>query len=198
MAGVEKIVKDDVVFKIANRLMEQGKKVSNRAVWAEVGGGSMTTIAAALRRWREHQKLQTEKFIEHTPLPPLLIDAMHSTVDLLWRTAQDEVQKEMYRLIQSMNYCVAEAIIERDDALSELQHVSEELQAMYNITESAQIYIEANEGLALSKTMVRVNFDLDKESHTKLKVYAAKKGQSITDILREFINSIECKDSLDV
>jgi hypothetical protein len=41
--------------------------------------------------------------------------------------------------------------------------------------------------LADHKEKVRVNFDLDREEHIKLKVYAAKTGRSITDILRELI-----------
>lgn len=38
---------------------------------------------------------------------------------------------------------------------------------------------------------VRVNFDLPRDEHTKLKIHAAKAGKSIADVLREFINSIE-------
>jgi hypothetical protein len=35
--------------------------------------------------------------------------------------------------------------------------------------------------------MVRVNFDVTREEHTKLKVHAAKTGRSISEILREFV-----------
>jgi len=38
--------------------------------------------------------------------------------------------------------------------------------------------------------MVRVNFDLTKDEHTKLKVYAAKTGRSISEILREFVTQL--------
>lgn len=34
---------------------------------------------------------------------------------------------------------------------------------------------------------VRVNVDLSRDEHTKLKVHAAKAGKSITDVLREFV-----------
>ena len=40
---------------------------------------------------------------------------------------------------------------------------------------------------------VRVNFDLDRAEHTKLKIYAAKTGRSITDILRELVHLIDEK-----
>ena len=42
---------------------------------------------------------------------------------------------------------------------------------------------------------VRVNFDLDRAEHTKLKIYAAKTGRSITDILRELVHSIDEKSN---
>ena len=44
--------------------------------------------------------------------------------------------------------------------------------------------------LADHKAKVRVNFDLDREEHIKLKIYAAKTGQSVTDILRKLIASL--------
>ena len=34
---------------------------------------------------------------------------------------------------------------------------------------------------------VRVNFDLDRAEHIKLKIHAAKSGRSITNILRELV-----------
>ena len=45
-------------------------------------------------------------------------------------------------------------------------------------------------GLANKGDTVRVNFDLDRAQHIKLKIHAAKTSRSITDILRELVNSI--------
>lgn len=36
----------------------------------------------------------------------------------------------------------------------------------------------------------RVNFDLSVEQHAKLKIYAAKQGKSIKDLLTEFVDSL--------
>lgn len=33
----------------------------------------------------------------------------------------------------------------------------------------------------------RVNFDLSADEHTKLKIYAAKKGMSVKDVLTDFV-----------
>ncbi|OQS32942.1 plasmid partition protein ParG [Chromobacterium haemolyticum] len=47
--------------------------------------------------------------------------------------------------------------------------------------------------LADKASTVRVNFDLDRAEHTKLKIYAAKTGHSIADILRDLVGSIDNK-----
>lgn len=38
--------------------------------------------------------------------------------------------------------------------------------------------------------MKRVNFDLSAEQHAKLKIYAAKNGKSIKDLLTEFVSQL--------
>ncbi|MFJ1259024.1 ribbon-helix-helix protein, CopG family [Cupriavidus sp. CuC1] len=41
--------------------------------------------------------------------------------------------------------------------------------------------------LADKTSTVRVNFDLDRDLHTKLKVHAAKAGRTVSEILREMV-----------
>ena len=41
--------------------------------------------------------------------------------------------------------------------------------------------------LADKAATVRVNFDLDREQHTKLKVYAAKQGKTVKEVLTELV-----------
>ena len=55
---------------------------------------------------------------------------------------------------------------------------------------------EKKKGLALEaltekNQTVRVNFDLGREEHIKLKVHAAKAGKSIADVLRELVAAVE-------
>ena len=38
---------------------------------------------------------------------------------------------------------------------------------------------------------VRVNFDLEREKHVRLKVHAARTGRSVADILRELVDGLE-------
>ncbi|MDR0620632.1 MAG: chromosome partitioning protein ParB [Deltaproteobacteria bacterium] len=39
--------------------------------------------------------------------------------------------------------------------------------------------------------LIRVNFDISRAEHTKLKIYAAKLGVSMADILRSFVTKIK-------
>ena len=55
---------------------------------------------------------------------------------------------------------------------------------------------DKRKGLALDaltdkNQTVRVNFDLDREEHIRLKVHAAKTGKAIADVLRELVATIE-------
>jgi hypothetical protein len=47
------------------------------------------------------------------------------------------------------------------------------------------------ESLTEKNQTVRVNFDLDRDEHVKLKVHAAKAGKTIADVLRELVAGIE-------
>ena len=37
----------------------------------------------------------------------------------------------------------------------------------------------------------RVNFDLDREQHTKLKVYAAKQGKTVKEVLSDYVAQLQ-------
>lgn len=64
MAGREKIATDQRVAEVAEQLVRDGAdpaSVSYRQVAAVLGGGSATTITAALRRWRASKGLGEPK-----------------------------------------------------------------------------------------------------------------------------------------
>jgi len=55
---------------------------------------------------------------------------------------------------------------------------------------------DKRKGLALDaltdkNQTVRVNFELDREEHIRLKVHAAKAGKTIADVLRELVATIK-------
>lgn len=55
---------------------------------------------------------------------------------------------------------------------------------------------DKRKGLALDSLTeknqtVRVNFELGRDEHIRLKVHAAKAGKSIAEVLREFVSTLE-------
>lgn len=44
--------------------------------------------------------------------------------------------------------------------------------------------------LADKGATARVNFDLDRAQHTKLKVYAAKQGKTVKEVLTDFVEQL--------
>lgn len=54
----------------------------------------------------------------------------------------------------------------------------------------------ADNGASLDRpVMRRVNFDLPAELHARLKIYAAKRGVTVADILRQFVESLDDQES---
>lgn len=141
--AIERIVTDETVFEIADQLTANGEKVTNRAVWSAIGGGSMTTISQALRRWKERQVLQVTQPIERTPLPASLVDVLHNAATQLWDAALAETKSELEQLAQATNARIAEAQSERDDTLAELQTTAEELEQVKAERDAAQAEIDS-------------------------------------------------------
>ena len=141
--GIERIVTDAMVFEIADQLTANGEKVTNRAIWSAIGGGSMTTISQALRHWKEQQDLQVSQPIERAPLPAAVVDVLHHATAQLWEAAQAETKAELEQLAQATNARIAEAHTERDDTLAELQATAEELEQVRAERNATQAEIDS-------------------------------------------------------
>ena len=165
----EKLVSDSMVFEIAEQLTAKGEKVTNRAVWSAIGGGSMTTISNALRRWRENQELQVNQSIERTPLPAAMVEVLHHAAVQLWDAAQTETKAELEQLAQATNARIAEAHNERNEALAELQATAEELEQTKEELGALKIEVEAlrtqtvlvTEAIHRAETAEAVNVELN-------------------------------------
>ena len=140
--AIERIATDETVFEIADQLTANGEKVTNRAIWTAIGGGSMTTISQSLRRWKEQQEIQVTQPIERTPLPAALVDVLHHAAAQLWDAALAETKSELEQLAQATNARIAEAHAERDETLTELQATAEELEQVKAERDAAQAEID--------------------------------------------------------
>jgi hypothetical protein len=126
------MITDEMVAEIANRMADEGQKVSPVAIWSEVHTGSVVAVAAALRKWRETRAPRVPQVSERPALPEAVTDTMRDALDRLWTSAQDEAERAVARRLLNMRQRVDDASNERDDALAELQTTVQELDALQN------------------------------------------------------------------
>lgn len=123
-------ITDELVAEIADRMADEGQKVSPMAIWSEVHTGSVVTVAASLRKWREERAPRVPQAVERPALPETVTDTMREALDRLWTSAQDEAERAVARRLISMRERVEDACNERDNALEELQNTVQELDAL--------------------------------------------------------------------
>ena len=121
-------ITDDQIAEIADRMTEEGRKVSPVSVWSEVQGGSIVAIAAALQRWREAREPDTLSVqVQPAGLPENATEAMMSAAGRLWAAAHDEAQRVFSQRLSLVNHQLDAAFAERDEALVEYQRATEEV-----------------------------------------------------------------------
>ena len=125
----EKLATDEDVAKAADALMASSDKVTCRAIWSAIGGGSMTTIASSLRRWRDAQAAKPAQPVLRAPLPAVVEDTMRGAVAELWLAAQAECQLLIEAEKAKASEDIAKAVADRDGVIAELETLSVELTA---------------------------------------------------------------------
>ncbi|WP_042297828.1 DNA-binding protein [Paraburkholderia bannensis] len=123
-------ITDELVAEIADRMAEEGQTVSPVAIWSEVHTGSVVSVAASLRKWREARAPRPPQVVERPTLPEAVTDTMRDALDRLWSSAQDEAERAVARRLGAMRQRVDDASSERDDALAELQNTVQELDTL--------------------------------------------------------------------
>ncbi|TDG04557.1 DNA-binding protein [Paraburkholderia guartelaensis] len=144
-------ITDELVAEIADRMADEGQKVSPMAIWSEVHTGSVVAVAASLRKWREERAPRVQQVVERPGLPETVTDTMRDALDRLWTSAQDEAERAVARRLLSMRERVEDACNERDNALEELQSTVQELDALQvqldNLTRAYETKPNAGSGL---------------------------------------------------
>jgi chromosome segregation ATPase len=194
--AIERIVTDETVFEIADQLTANGEKVTNRAVWSAIGGGSMTTISQALRRWKERQVLQVTQPIERTPLPASLVDVLHNAATQLWDAALAETKSELEQLAQATNARIAEAQSERDDTLAELQTTAEELEQVKAERDAAHAEIDSKAQQLANRTAELATLQTELNAQALATTQATHRAETAEAARTELLARVEQLTSL--
>jgi chromosome segregation ATPase len=194
--AIERIVTDEAVFEIADQLTANGEKVTNRAIWSAIGGGSMTTVSQSLRRWKERQEIQVSQSIERTPLPAALIDILHNAAAQLWDAALAETKSELEQLAQATNARISEAQGERDDTLTELQTTAEELEQVKAERDTALAEIDSQAQQLATRTAEITTLNAELKTQALETIQATHRVETAEAARMELLARVEQLTSL--
>ncbi|WP_250481965.1 DNA-binding protein [Caballeronia sp. NCTM5] len=119
-------ITDEQIASIADRLTEEGRKVSPLTVWAEAGNGSVVAIAAGLQRWREARSPDMPQQQAPTGLPDDLAETLVNVARRLWTVSRDETERMSGQRLSAVSQRLSTALAERDEALAEFQKTGDE------------------------------------------------------------------------
>jgi len=121
-------ITDELVAGIADRMVEEGRKVSPVTIWPEVHSGSIVAIAAALQRWREARQPKAPQLQREAGLPENMAETLVSAAGRLWTAAQEEAERAVSERLGVVNQHLGAVLAERDEALAEYQKTVEEVE----------------------------------------------------------------------
>lgn len=130
MPNAEKVVTRELVFEVANRLVQQGVTPTNRKILHETGG-SMSSVAAFFREWKaEHEAKAAASAAEVVDLPPPVADALRQAGTSIWQVALAEIRREVNAAKELAAQRAEAAEEERDQVIRELEEAEQELVAL--------------------------------------------------------------------
>ena len=98
----------------ANQLASEGIKPTQTAVRERLGGGSFTTIAEALKTWRQEQ--DTTAQLAEVVLPNDLAERSHTLIAQLWETAQSLANERLAKEREALEHKEALMTAEVEEA----------------------------------------------------------------------------------
>ena len=109
-------ITDERVAAIADRMVDEDKRVSPVAIWKELEGGSLVAIVEALQRWREARAASTPDLQVQSGLPTGVAETIMSAADRIWTASQDEAEKAFNQRLSALSQHLDAALSERDEA----------------------------------------------------------------------------------
>ena len=142
-------ITDEQIAAIADRMVEEGRRVSPVTIWKEVRGGSLVAIVAALQRWREARQAETPQLQVQPGLPEGLAETVMSAADRIWAASQHDAEKAFNQRLAAVNQDLEAALAERDEALAEYQKTIDEIETGRNRLVALTDALSASESAAL-------------------------------------------------
>lgn len=152
---MNKVVTQEAVEKAAESLISRGEKVTNKAVIAELGGGSMSTVVPLVAAWKSGQA--EKDALAEIDIPEALSASASQLVASIWRSAMteataghDALRKELIALKSELEQQQAEFMDLIRIAEARGEELAKLLEAEKSVLESVQMNLvlanQANAG----------------------------------------------------
>lgn len=135
----KKIVTEEMVYAVANKLASKGEHVSTLGVKALLGRGSLTTIGNHLKIWREENKEDVNDSAVYEPieLPEQIeLDAIQGATKI-WSAANQIAEATIEREREVFNEVTAKLTAEREELIKLSDSDSETMDSLDEAIEAA-------------------------------------------------------------
>jgi chromosome segregation ATPase len=117
---------DEHIASIADRMIEEGRRVSPVTVWSEVNTGSIVEIAAALQRWQAAKQRPASQAQLAAKVPEDLAETLMEVARRLWAASREDAERVLNQRVGTLSDQLGSLLAERDEALVEYQKTREE------------------------------------------------------------------------
>lgn len=118
------------IVQAANELLIEGiEEPTNAQVLEKMGKGSLSHVSPVMREWRATRKQEASKPYD---IPTELENLMGLSLRQIWTRSTELSRAELHRFKQSAEAQLKECEVERDEALSEIRALEEQISVLHS------------------------------------------------------------------
>lgn len=151
----------DDIWQVANELDAEGMRPTLNAVRKKLGTGSFSTISEAMAEWRKN-KVSSTTSINQDPLPPAIVEALHSHAASVWQAATSLAEKRL-------DADRVQLATERQTAQETIKEATELADALAQENETLQAKLANYEELHRERDQLKYQLD-DQKKHSAAEI----------------------------
>ena len=177
------------IHAVADQLQSQGVKPTQTAVREALGGGSFTTIAEALKSWRQEQ--DTTAQLAEVVLPNDLAERSHTLIAQVWEIAQSLANERLAKEREALEHREALMIADVEEAQQVVRTLeSEQTELLAKLDELTATSVEKGKQIdELNKSNIQQGNELQK-LNDRLLIERDKSAQ-LQDDLKKWLDKLE-------
>jgi chromosome segregation ATPase len=177
------------IHEAANKIADRGEKPTNAVVREELGGGSFTTISAAMKLWKD--KRSEEHELAEVQVPEAITGRFDQLQGAIWSAAINEAERRLSAEREALKVAREESESELAEALEAVELLeSEQEELKKQASESSEELKKVQEELADYKDRL-MNLRSDTLEALSKKTAEIESLKATIDELRKFLEKSE-------